>query len=176
MKKIILVNGLIAGAIVSSMFLISYPLLKNGTLDMNSGMLVGYTSMVISLSVIFFGIKTYRDQYLNGHITFGTGFKIGILITLIASIVYASFWLIFSYTVATDFTEFYTKSYLNDLKSTGASEAEIKVAATDMENWNKLYENPAIRFVVTLTEIFPVGLVITLIAAGILRKKQILPA
>jgi hypothetical protein len=132
--------------------------------------------MVISLSLIFFGIKTYRDQYLNGSISFGKAFKIGILIALVASVMYATTWQIFSATVATDFTEFYTQSYLDDLANQGASAEELVVAKAEMERWNKMYEIPWIKFGMTLMEILPVGLLITLIAAGILRKPQILPA
>jgi hypothetical protein len=77
MKKIILVNGLIAGVIVSAMILISLPLQQQGIIDTRNGMLVGYTSMVIALSTIFFGIKTYRDQHLGGSISFWQAAKIG---------------------------------------------------------------------------------------------------
>ena len=82
MKRIIIINGLIAGVIVSLMFAISYPLTHNGTLSNESSMVVGYISMVIALSLVFVGIKSYRDQHQKGVITFGRGFVVGILITL----------------------------------------------------------------------------------------------
>lgn len=176
MRKVIFINGLISGLIVSGMLLINYPLLRNKTLDLDSGMIVGYTSMVIALTLIFFGIKTYRDQYLNGSISFGAAFKVGILITLVASILYASTWQVFSTFVADDFTEFYAETHLNDLKENGATPEEISIAKTELEKWNELYEIPVVRFAMSLMEILPVGIVMTLIAAGILRKRQILPA
>ena len=92
MQKIILIYGLIAGAIISAMLVITQPMLSNGTISYDNGMIVGYTSMVIALSVVFFGIKTCRDQGGNGPRAFGTAFKIGILITLIASLMYAICW------------------------------------------------------------------------------------
>jgi hypothetical protein len=176
MRKIILIHGLIAGAIVSSIMLTSYPLMKNGILNISNGMIIGYSSMVISLSVIFFGVKTYRDQYLNGSISFGKAFQIGILIASIAAVIYAGTWQIFSYTVFTDFTEFYTSFQIDKLKSEGATPAEIAAAKVEMDSFAKMYQNPIIRFSMTVMEILPVGVAISLLAAALLRKRKFLPA
>src|SRR5690606_32323500 len=88
MKKIVLTYGLIAGVIVSSMLVITQPLFRNGTLNIDNGVYVGFGSMIIAMSLIFFAIKSYRDQHLQGVITFGKAFKVGILIALIASLMY----------------------------------------------------------------------------------------
>ena len=176
MRKIILVNGLIAGAIASVMFMISHPLLRNGTLDLNTGTLVGYTSMVVALSLIFFAIKTYRDQYANGTISFWGGFKIGLLISLIASMVYSASWEVYQAVADPDFIDFYKTCYLADLKSQGASVDEITKATEEIDQMMVMYQNPVLRVLMTMMEIFPVGLAISLIAATLLRKKQILPA
>ena len=176
MKKIILVNGLIAGTIVSAMLLISYSFSVDKKIDMDSSMLIGYASMVISLSVIFFGVKTYRDHYLGGSISFGNALMVGMLITVVATLLYATTWVVYSYTVATDFSEFFTQSYLEDLSAKGATEAEIQAEKTKLEEWSEMYENPVIRFLMTTLEILPVGIIISLVAAAILRKRQILPA
>ncbi|MBT1704787.1 DUF4199 domain-containing protein [Chryseosolibacter indicus] len=176
MKKVVLINGVIAGSIVSIMLLISTPLLKNGVIDFDSGMLIGYASMVLAMSMIFVGIKTYRDHYKSGVITFLQGFKIGILIALVAAVIYATTWEFYYNLAASDFTEFYTQHYLDKMKSEGASEAELSQALKEMENFNATYKNPVLRFAITLTEILPVGLIITLISAAVLRKRQILPA
>ena len=69
MKKIVLTFGLISGAIISAMFMITMPLYKSGALSMDNGEIIGYSTMVISLSLIFFGVKSYRDQHLHGVIT-----------------------------------------------------------------------------------------------------------
>ena len=142
MKRIIIINGLIAGVIVSLMFAISYPLTHNGTLSNESSMVVGYISMVIALSLVFVGIKSYRDQHQKGVITFGRGFVVGILITLIASVMYASTWEIYYNTVASDFMEKYTTSYLEKMKQEGASDAEIAQQRTEMEEFGELYKKP----------------------------------
>lgn len=176
MKKIILTFGLIAGAIVSVIMVISMPLYEKGILNFDNGQWVGYTSMVIALSMVFFGVKSYRDNYHNGSITFGQGFKIGILITIIASVIYAVSWEISYNTMAADFTEKVFQHYMEEKKKSVGTEAEIKQAVQQMETMKELYKNPLFRFGMTLMEILPVGLAITLVSAGLLRKKEILPA
>jgi hypothetical protein len=176
MRKIILINGFIAGVIVSVLMLTSWVLMQDGYLDMDKGMVVGYTSMVISLSIIFFAIKTYRDQYNAGKISFGRGLAIGLLITLMGSILYAASWQVFSYTIATDFSAVYIEHQLEGLRNEGATEAEIQEEKANLERNMSLYEIPVLRFLITMMELLPVGIIISLIAAGILRKPQILPA
>jgi hypothetical protein len=176
MKRIIIVNGLIAGFIVSAGMLIYIPFMHTGTVDFDNGMYIGYTSMVISLSMVFFGIKTYRDQHLGGSITFWKGVQIGILITVIASLMYAITWEVYFDIAAPDFMVKYTEHYLKGLKEEGASAAELEAATNEMAESAEMYKNPFVRFGFTLMEIVPVGVLITLTSAGLLRKREVLPA
>lgn len=176
MKKIILVYGLIAGAIAAGMFLISIPLQYAGYFDPNVGMIVGYTSMVVAFSMIFFAIKNHRDNHNNGSITFGIGFKIGILITLIASLAYAITWEVY-YTFNGDtFTEYYINFMIEELKADGVTGAALDAERAKLMEQFEMYQNFFIRFGMTLMEIFPVGLVITLFTAGILKRRAVFPA
>jgi hypothetical protein len=176
MKKIIITYGLIGGAIVSGLMLISQPLMEKGVINFDNGMLVGYASMVIALSMIFFGVKTYRDQHLNGSISFWTAFKIGIWITVLASLMYAITWEGYYNLVAPDFTEKYTAHYIGKMEKQGATAGEIEAMKKEMADFNVMYKNLFIRFPMTLMEILPVGLIVTLISAAVLRKKEIFPA
>jgi hypothetical protein len=176
MKRIILVNGLIAGTIVSSIMLISVPLHNQGILNNANGMLIGYASMVIALSTIFFGIKTYRDQQEHGSISFWQACKVGVLIAIIGSLMYASTWEVYYGVAGNEFMDHYATSYIADLKASGATAAELETAKTEMQKWSELYKNPIIRFPMTLMEILPVGFVITLICAALLRRQKFLPA
>lgn len=176
MKKIILTYGLISGVIVSVMLLVTQPLFRNGTLNLDNGMYVGFGTMIIALSMIFFGIKEFRDQHLQGTITFGKGFQVGILIALIATLIYAGTWEVYFNFFAPDFMEWYQQCQVDKLVKDGASEAELAKAQEEMLELAELYKNPFIRFGLTMMEIFPVGLIITLVSAGFLRKKEVLPA
>jgi hypothetical protein len=174
MKKIILIYGLISGVIVAAMMWLTQPLLRDGTLNLDNGMLIGYTTMVIALSLVFFGIKSCRDQTLGGSITFGVAFKVGILIALIGSLMYAISWEFYYNIIAPDFMEWYTQCQLDKMIKEGKSEMEITRAKDDFVKFGELYKNPLIRFGMTMLEILPVGLIVTLISAGLLRKKEFL--
>lgn len=176
MKKIILINGLIAGTLVSLMLLITQYIFRANDTTLDYGMLIGFSTMIISLSLIFVAIKTYRDRHQNGAITFGKAFQIGILIAVIASFMYATTWEIYFNTTGSDFVEWYTKAQMDKLVQEGASEAELTEMKTSLDSMATMYQNPLMRFSMTLMEIFPVGLIITLISAGLLRKKELLPA
>jgi Protein of unknown function (DUF4199) len=178
MRKVSLTFGLLAGAIVSIFMIIALALYeKTGTIFNN--VLVGYATMVIALSMIFFGIKSYRDNYQNGAIRFWKGFQVGLLIALIASLMYTITWEVYVQTRpagAASFMDKYADSVINKMKEKGASAAEIDQEVKKMDDFKSIYRNPAIRFGLTLMEILPVGIIITLISAALLRKKEFLPA
>lgn len=177
MKKIILVYGTIAGIILGGMLFVTAPLFDNGTLNYNNGMYVGYATMVVSLSLVFFGVKSYRDNQQKGVITFGRAFKVGILITLLASVFYALSWEVAYHTVSKDFTEKINGYYEEELKKEITDEAKLQEQLESSRKTMELYDrNPIVRFGFTLIEVLPVGLVITLLSAALLRKKDFLPS
>jgi hypothetical protein len=170
MKKIVLVCGLIAGLIVSAMMLITMAIYTS-TGNFENGMIYGYASMLLAFSLIFVGIKNYRDKYNNGIISFGKAFKIGILITLIASTMYVIVWLIDYFYFIPDFGEKYAAHMLEKLKASGASEIEIAKQTKEMASFSTMYKNPFFNALMTYAEIIPVGLIVTLISSLILKKK-----
>jgi hypothetical protein len=172
MKKVILINGLIAGVIVSAMFLISHPFVDRGQLSFDSGMVVGYTSMVIALSMIFFGVRSYRDRELNGTISFGKALGMGLLIALVAGTIYGLTWdVYYRFFGGDEFMVKFTEYTVTQMKKDGASVAEIAATRTEWEQFNRNYQNFFVRFAFTLMEILPVGLLISLITAAIVRTK-----
>ncbi|ELR68290.1 hypothetical protein C900_00554 [Fulvivirga imtechensis AK7] len=175
MKKVIITYGLIAGAIVTALMYINFSL-SGEEMDFDLGEILGYLTMIISLSTIFFGIKTFRDKHNEGIVSFGKAFRIGLFITLIAACMYAIGWEVYYQTSASDFMTKYTAHYIEKLESSGASAEEIEQKAQEMKVMQEYYANPFIRFAWTIMEIFPIGLVISLVSAAILRKKEVLPA
>lgn len=172
MRKVVLTFGLIAGLIVATLMLGSMPLMDKGIISFENSQLFGYTTMAIALSMIFFGVRSYRDHHNDGMISFGKAFQVGILIAAVASVIYASSWEIYMNMSAGDFMEQYTARYLEQMESEGASLTEIEEMKVSMGEMAEMYKNPIIRFGMTLMEIIPVGLVITLISAFILKKNQ----
>ncbi|GAB3955228.1 DUF4199 domain-containing protein [Spirosoma harenae] len=176
MRKNVLTYGLIAGIIESGMFAVTIPLWQSEVITFDNSIWVGYTTMVIALSLIFFGIKSYRDNHLGGVISFGTAFKIGLFITLIASLLYCITWEICYNTIFSDFMVLYGRHMQKALQTSGASAVDIAKKMAEFQQSAEAYKNPVIRFDMTFMEIFPVGLIITLISAGLLRKREFLSA
>lgn len=52
----------------------------------------GYTSMVVAFLLIYFGVRSYRDNASGGTVSFGRAFKVGSLIGVVASAPSASSW------------------------------------------------------------------------------------
>ena len=175
MKKNILIYGLIAGIIVSVIMLISINSVshKEGNFDYNRSLLIGYASMLIAFSLVYVGIRNYRNKYNNGVINFGKAFKIGIMIVLIASTMYVVAWLIEYFYFIPDFMEKYSAHTLENLKASGASQAEIDKQAKEMADFATMYKNPFFNAMMTYMEILPVGLVVTLISSLILKRKSV---
>jgi len=93
MRKNVLVFGSIAGLIVALTMVISTACCYDDA-NFNGGMWLGYGSMIVAFSLIFVGIRNFRDKYNEGAISFGKAFKIGLYIALIASSMYVVTWLV----------------------------------------------------------------------------------
>ena len=173
MKKNILIYGLIAGVIVATLMLLSVNYLSHceGNVDYSTSMLIGYASMLLAFSLVFVGIRNYRDKYNGGVIGFGKAFKIGLMIVLIASTIYVVAWLIDYFYFIPDFAEKYAAHTLDKLKASGASTIEIDKQTKEMANFARMYKNPFINAMMTYVEILPVGLVVTLISSLLLKRK-----
>ena len=173
MKKNIIIYGLIAGIIVSilMLFSINYISHVDGKVDYNTSLLIGYASMLIAFSLVYVGIRNYRDKYNGGVISFGKAFKIGITIVLIASTIYVVAWLIDYFFFIPDFMEKFSAQELDELKASGASQIEIDKETIKMANMVKMFKNPLFNAMMTYAEILPVGLVVTLISSLILKRK-----
>ncbi len=176
MKKLVLTYGIIAGTIVAAMIFVSIPLWKNNTLNFDNGEIVGYTTMVVALSMIFVAIKSFRDKHNNGVITFWKGVQIGVLVSLIATFMYCLAWDVSYRQMGGEFMVKMQDHYLSEMKADGATEAQLE---QEKEKWATnaaYYDNFFIRFAITTIEIFPLGVLISVISAALLRKKNFLPA
>lgn len=169
MKKIVIVFGIIAGLIVATLMTINVNRSYNSQ-NFESSMYLGYASMLLAFSFIFVGVKSYRDKHNNGIISFGKAFKIGVLICLIASTFYVVAWLIDYYLFIPDFMEKYAAHVLAEAKRNGESPQEIALQAKDMAGYKQMYKNPLFIILLTYIEILPLGLVVSLISALILKK------
>jgi hypothetical protein len=170
MKKIVLTFGLLSGVVSAALMFLNMSFIES--IGFDRGVVVGYTTIVISFLFVYFGIRSYRDNVLGGRISFGKGFQAGILITLISCVFYVGMWLVTYHRFFPDFPDKYAAYLVEDRRANGASEAEIDDVRKQGEQMKEMLENPLINAAVTFTEPFPVGLLITLISAAVLRKNE----
>ena len=175
MKGTMLTYGLVAGVLIAITMFVGLNL-QSGEETPRFSQWVGYLIMIVALSLIFVGVKRYRDRELGGVIRFGTAFLLGLGITEVASVIYVAAWegnlSLTDYAFADD----YTRSVIAGKEAAGVSGAELEAEIAKMEEFKRQYANPLFRVPVTFLEIFPVGLLIALISAAVLRNSKILPA
>lgn len=171
MKKIVLVYGIIAGLIVTGMMAFStgYYCSKG---DFEGGMIYGYSAMIIAFSMIFVGIKSFRDKHNGGVIRFGKAFRIGLFISLIASTIYVIGWLINYYCFIPDFMDKYAAAMIGKARASGVSAEELAKKSAEMAQMKEWYKNPLFVILMTYIEILPVGLLVALVSALILKRQE----
>jgi len=169
MKKTILKFGLLSGAFSSLMMLATVPF--EDKIGFGKAEVLGYTLIVLSFLLVFFGIRSYRDNACGGQITFTKAFVVGITITLITCLCYTLTWEALYFTVLHDFMDRYGAYLIEKLRASGASTAAVQAQLEQVKHFKELYENPLYNAAVTFLEPFPVGLVITLLSAAFLRKR-----
>ncbi len=170
MRKIVLTFGLIAGAVMSAMMLLTMAVSEQIRLD--HGEVIGYATMVLAFLMVFFGVRTYRDQVAGGRVTFGRAFKVGLFITLIATVCYVATWELVYYQFMPDFGKKYAAHMLERARESGATEAEMAAKTRQMEHFQEIYRNPLINIAFTFLEPLPVGLLFALVTAGVLSRRR----
>lgn len=171
MKNIVLKFGLIAGIPLAALTAVMVPLCIDGTLAMSHSQVIGYTAMVLAYLAVFFGIRSYREKVNGGAITFGRAFKVGILITFVTCAVYVIGWEIVYWNFLPDFEDKYAAATLKQMRADGATAEKIAEAETKLARFKELYKNPFFNVGITFLEVFPVGLIVTLVSAAILKRK-----
>ena len=169
MKKTVLTFGLIAGVIMS--VLMDGNVLLSDKIGSGHGLLLGYTVLVASFLLIYFGIRSYRDNTLAGQISFGRAFACGILITLITTVCYVATWEVIYFNFIPHFMDSYWAAQIHKVQSSGLDPATTAAQVAVIQRSQRLYQNPLANMAYTFMEPLPVGLIITLISAAILRRK-----
>jgi Protein of unknown function (DUF4199) len=174
MKKTVLTFGLISGLIIS--VLMAGSLLLADRIGAGHSLALGYTIMVASFLLIYFGIRSYRDDILAGQISFGRACACGMLITLITTICYVATWEVLYFNFMPHFMDSYFAAEISKLQSAGFDAATTAAKVAAIEHSQQLYQNPLVNIAYTFMEPFPVGLLITIISAALLRRKSAKPS
>ncbi len=172
MKKTILTYGLLSGLVAAVLMSLS-ALYFNSTQNFNNGELVGYAGILLSMLFVYFGVRSYRENFGGGTLSFGKAFQVGIIITAISCACYVVAWLIVYHTLMPDFMEKYAAHALAQLRQSGATEEQIRQQMAQMESYKAMYKNPLMIAAITFLEPFPIGVIVTLISSLALRRKAV---
>ena len=175
MLRYILKYGLVAGVVAGGV-LSAVSIALAGQQMLEHGMVIGYLTMLVALSAVFVGIKRHRDAELGGVIRFWPAFGLGIGISFVASVIYMLSWELATSIVHLDFADAYAKFLIEQERAKGASAEALAKRAAEMETFKVQYANPLFRLPMTFAEIFPVGVLVSLASAALLRSSRFMPA
>ena len=162
MMRLIFVYGAIAGTVELALLALTMGMISDhGSL----GMVLGYLSMLIAMSMVFVGVKRFRDEQQGGVIRFGQALLVGLGIAGVACLFYVLGWELYMWATDNRFMAEYMASMLKQ-----------KQEAAEMQGVVEMYRNPILRMLMTLSEIAPVALIVPLISAALLRNPRFMPA
>ena len=137
-----------------------------------SGLLVGYTTMLIGFTLIYFGVRSYRDTVKGGSVRFGRALAVGVLIAAISSLCYVATWEVMYFKFMPDFMDKYAAHEVAKARASGASDTQVAARQAEMEKFAVMYRNPLYNVALTFMEPLPVGLLVALISAGVLSRRK----
>src|SRR5205085_7720160 len=172
MKRTVLTFGLVSGAVISVMMLLTIPFHDAIGFGIG-GLIVGYTTMVLAFLLIYFGVRSYRDNVAGGTVRFGRAFAVGALIGLVSSMCYVATWEVVYFNFMPDFMDKYNAHIIAKARASGENDAKIAKREEEMAKFAERYKNPAFNAAVTLAEPLPVALLIALITAGVLSRRRV---
>jgi len=170
MRKIVLTYGLLAGGILAATFFIALPF--HDAIGFDRAMVVGYTSMVLAFLLIFFGVRSYRDNVAGGRLGFRRALAVGLLIGVVASSIYVLTWEIYYFGTKSDYIEKYQAHMIEKAQKAGESAEAIAAKQAEMARFAEMYRNPLLNSAMTFMEPLPVALVLALVTAGVLSRRK----
>lgn len=173
MWRKILTYGLIAGLVVAIPMNVMMVTMKDHP-PLAWGMVFGYVTMLVALSAVFVGIKRYRDAELGGVIRFWPALGLGLGISIVAGVIYSLAWELSLALTHMDFATAYANTLIAEKKAAGASAEALAQLTAEMNTFKAEYANPLFRMPMTFAEIFPVGVLVSLVSAALLRNSRFL--
>ena len=170
MTKTVLKFGVYSG--LTAALLMNLTTIFVEDIGFDRGVYVGYTSMVLAFLLIYFGVRSYRDNVAGGQVGFMKALGVGALIALVASACYVATWEAVYFGGKSDYIEKYQAREVEKMRTSGASEAQIATKQEEMRKFAEMYRNPVFNVALTFLEPLPVAIVFALVSAGILSRRR----
>ncbi len=174
MVRKVFIYGLAAGLVVG-LPLFGMTVGMQGHPQLHNSVLLGYTIMLVALSAVFVAIKRQRDLDQGGVIRFWPAFGLGLGISIVAGVFYVVAWEAALAVTHMDFAGSYAKAMIDQQVAHGLSGEALEKFTADMERFKSDYAKPLYRLTMTFAEIFPVGVLVSLVSAGLLCNRGFLP-
>jgi hypothetical protein len=171
MRRIVLRYGLIAGAVMAAMLVLTFGV--RDEFDFENGAVYGYASMVAAFLAVYFGVRAYRDEVAGGAVSFGRAFGVGLAIVGVGTLCYVLCWQVIYFGFAPDFMERYADFTLAKMRAGGATEEALAAKAKEMADFAVSYRNPLVNMAVTALEPLPVGVPFALLSAWLLSRRRV---
>lgn len=169
MNRNVLIFGLVLGAILCGNMIYMVHLCYTNP-DFKSNDVIGYTALIVIFSLVFFGVRNYRNKELGGIISFGKAFKTGALIALAGATMYVVVWLFYYYLVVPDYLDKYIAHVLKEVAQ--EKPADLAAKTKEMASFKEMYKNTFFVIIITYAEVLPIGLIVALVSALVLKKKN----
>lgn len=175
MLRTILAYGVVAGLIVG-VPLSAMTIMDVGHTPSGLGMVIGYLMMLVALSTVFVAVKRRRDVVGGGVIRFWPAFGVGLGISLVASLIYVLAWEAAQAIGHADFGRVYAQAMVEHQAAKGVTGGALAKVTAEAERFRVQYADPLYRLPMTFVEIFPVGVLVSLFTAAVLRNSRFMPA
>lgn len=176
MFPFILRYGLVAGLIAGVPLLLMTMILGENAPSGAVGMAIGFLIMLIAFSAVFVAVKRRRDHDLGGVIGFWPAFALGLGISVVAALIYVLAWEAAQLLSGSDYAAQYARTMVEDARARGDGPEAVARVTAEAEQFRRMYAQPLYRLPITFVEIFPVGVLVSLVTAGLLRNRRFLPA
>jgi len=169
--RTVLKFGLLSGAVASVLLLCTMPFHDAIGFE-TAGLVVGYATMLLAFSLIYFGVRSYRDKVAGGTVRFGRALAVGALIGLVASLCYVATWEVLYFNFMPDVMDKYAAHEIEKARASGESEAAIAKRSGEMAQFSEQYRNPVFNAAVTLAEPLPMALLVSLVSAAVVSRRR----
>lgn len=180
MRKTVLANGLAAGALLSVMFVATNYFIEEKN-NPSLASTIGNILLMASLSMVFFAIRNVRDKVNKGHISFNMAFRAALLVILTATLFYTVTKSTYAFVIDKGYVERSIERTIQAETQSISSSKELKEAEKQKKieaftsNMNDL-RTPYAFVITSVLEFFPMGLVISILCAALMKRPEVSPS
>ncbi len=171
MRQNIIKYGLISGVIIVAIPLLSGLAMGYSEDTFEMGEIIGYSTMIFSLMVIFIAAKKYQEQNPTEIMGFKKIFLLGTGISLIAGIMFGIYNVVHVTYIDPDFMDKYYDYAIKNIRNSGINVEAANLQITEIESQKEMFMSPMVNFFLMFITVFVIGLAVSVVSALFQRDK-----